>query len=334
MIAESLYLDLFSDDVKGITESLQQVCTADEAIDEMYAYAITGGRRSRPLLVLVACHAVGGNRMQAWPGAVAIELLHKASLIHDDLVDGDEYRRGRDSFHRRFGTENAVIAGDLLVGLAFKAMEPLSEVFPSSTVLQCYQLLTHIFQTLCIGELIDISSGKRFPKDEEQCLEITYRKTAVLLEGALRLGAILGGGTEEEIQVLGSYGMKVGLAFQLLNDINNIIGLEQAVGRSPGSDILQRRYTLLIHNTLVTAQSDDRERLLDILGDPEPSAADIRWVRKLMIESGSLAYVQDIIQRFLQDAQLQAEKLKETEAKRLLISVSENPLGDWYWLAG
>ena len=333
MFLKQIYEKKLSQEVERISSRLLQISCEDSEIDELYKYAVTAGRRSRPLLVLLGCEAVGGDREMAIPAAIAIELVHKASLVHDDMADEDEWRRGRRTFHERFGKPQAVIVGDLLLSLALDALQALSETYPDLVVLRCHRILADVLRNMCIGELRDLIYEQDLTITVDQCLDMTYQKTASLIEGALMMGAVLGGGTEEEQNALGTYGTKIGLAFQLQNDINNFTGLEQSLGRNKAGDVLQRKKTPLLCHTLSVASEEDRRHLVRLLNPGSLSKDQLEWIASLISTCDSLTYVRNLQKTLLDEARDCVSKLRKTRVRSLLSTVASETPNEWYWLA-
>lgn len=206
---------------------------ADPEIKTMLQYAIESGRRFRPLLFLLA-HKVFKRELpdHIYALAAAVELLHKASLIHDDFLDGDEFRRGKASFYHTYGTRTAVITGDLLVALAFeKFAEATADPFLVREWSKLYRLLA-------MGEMQDLVWEGNWGVSEAQLMEMIYGKTASFLEFVMLAGSYLASGDEKIAAKMGQLGKEVGFAFQIMNDLNNWYGLEKELGRNPEGDIL------------------------------------------------------------------------------------------------
>lgn len=229
--------------VREIETAISIIGVNDLRISDMYRYATSTGHRSRSLATLLSCEAVGGRWIEAVPAAVAVELGHKASLIHDDLVDGDEYRGTRRAFHAVYGFGASVVMGDLLMSLAFDALKELKR--DAATVERCYRLFSHAYRVAALGEMQDVDawelSSDKTVATEDSILRLHYRKTGILGELAFQLGAVIGRCTPEEFQYLGNIGRDLGIAFQLLNDINNWTGREASVSRAAKSDLQSHR---------------------------------------------------------------------------------------------
>ncbi len=202
------------------------------------------GKRLRPVLCLLAAQAVGALPIRALDAACAVEMIHCFSLIHDDLpaIDNDDLRRGRPTCHVQFGEAVAILAGDALFALAFDTLARV-EGDPAA-VLRSMRVLTHAVGSdgLVGGETVDIlSEGKAVDRDTLDYIHT--RKTGALISAAAEIGAILGGGTEVQIRKLREYGEKIGLAFQIADDVLNETGTPEQLGKAVGSDRERQKAT-------------------------------------------------------------------------------------------
>lgn len=208
-----------------------------ELHEAMRYSCLAPGKRLRPALCLACAEAVGGLSEVALDAACAIEMVHCFSLIHDDLpaIDNDELRRGMPTCHVKFGEAVAILAGDALFSLAFDVLAHAPA--PAERVLRAIATLTEATGTdgLVAGETTDIlCEGRRV--DEETVLFIHTKKTAALIAASCMIGALMGGGSDEQVQRLGDYGQSVGLAFQIADDLLNETSTPEQLGKSAGSD--------------------------------------------------------------------------------------------------
>ena len=216
----------------------EKCCLIDEALDRylppqdrypeviyraMRYSVLNGGKRVRPVLVLAACEAVGGDQQTILPAACAIEFIHSFSLIHDDLpaLDNDDFRRGKPTSHKVFGEAIAILAGDALLTLAFETLVK-TEVLPELLVQATARLaLAAGVGGMIAGQVADIISEGR--KVEPETLQFIHRnKTGALIQASVYCGGLLGGGNGDQLQALDLYGEKIGLAFQIADDILDV----------------------------------------------------------------------------------------------------------------
>jgi len=221
---------------------------AADVINAMHYSLFAGGKRLRPILCMAGATAVRGEELDILPVACALELIHTYSLIHDDLpvMDNDEIRRGKPTNHRIFGEAIALLAGDALLTEAFQLMTrmDLSERVKPRSLLNVIGLIAKAagYQGMVGGQVVDIQSeGKE--ADPFLVQFIHSHKTGALIAVSVSSGAILGGGEEPRVKAITSYGQKIGLAFQIADDILDIEGDSQELGKGVGGDSRQRKIT-------------------------------------------------------------------------------------------
>jgi len=209
---------------------------------EAMRYSVfAGGKRLRPILTLAATEAVGGETEMVLPAAGALEYIHTYSMIHDDLpaMDDDDYRRGKLTNHKVYGEAMAILAGDALLTHAFEVLSspPLIERFPATLLQQVSYRVARASGSFGMvgGQVMDIvSEGKQVPLE---ILEYIHRhKTAALITAAVTMGGLLGGGTPEQVQALEHYGHNVGWAFQIADDVLDVVGDTATLGKQVGRD--------------------------------------------------------------------------------------------------
>lgn len=211
----------------------------------MYYSLIGGGKRIRPVLALASAEAVGGNLEMILPAAVSLELIHTYSLIHDDLpaMDNDDYRRGRLSNHKVYGEAQAILAGDALLTYAFELLAAPGFGQPEKQLRIIREVAVAAGKAGMVGgQVADIAGeGKMLILDQIE--EIHKAKTGALLTVSARLGGILAGGTEEQIMALTEYAQALGLAFQIKDDILDVVGDTETIGKPAGSDLRRGKAT-------------------------------------------------------------------------------------------
>ncbi|RDX68704.1 Geranylgeranyl pyrophosphate synthase, chloroplastic, partial [Mucuna pruriens] len=217
-------------------------------IHEAMRYSLlAGGKRVRPVLCVAACELVGGHEATAMPAACAIEMIHTMSLIHDDLpcMDNDDLRRGKPTNHKVFGEDVAVLAGDALLAFAFEHIAvATSGASPAQIVRAIGELARSIgAEGLVAGQVVDISSEGLSDVGLDRLEFIHVHKTAALLEGAVVLGAILGGASDDEVEKLRKFARYIGLLFQVVDDILDVTKSSQELGKTAGKDLVADKVT-------------------------------------------------------------------------------------------
>lgn len=220
---------------------------APAGLGEAMRYAVLdGGKRLRPLLVLAASEAVGGNDRAALRAACAVELIHAYSLVHDDMpcMDNDVLRRGKPTVHVKYGEAGALLAGDALQALAFELLTPADDGVPEATQARLCRLLAHAAGSagMAGGQAIDLASvGVKL--DEDQLRQMHRLKTGALLQGSVLMGAACGEVTAVERHALSDYGAAIGLAFQVVDDILDVTADSATLGKTAGKDAEQDKPT-------------------------------------------------------------------------------------------
>ncbi|CAA0831589.1 Heterodimeric geranylgeranyl pyrophosphate synthase large subunit 1- chloroplastic [Striga hermonthica] len=213
------------------------------AIHEAMRYSLlAGGKRVRPMLCLAACEVVGGQVSAAVPAACAVEMIHTMSLIHDDLpcMDNDDLRRGKPTNHKVYGEDVAVLAGDSLLAYAFEFMATTITDVPPDRVLAAVSELAKAIGTdgLVAGQVVDLScTGTNSSVGLDTLEFIHVHKTAALLEASVVIGAILGGGNSEQVEKLRTFARKIGLLFQVVDDILDVTKSSEELGKTAGKDL-------------------------------------------------------------------------------------------------
>ncbi len=201
-----------------------------------------GGKHVRGGLALVAAAAVGGTEGEAVPGAVAVELVHNYSLLHDDIIDGDRERRHRPTVWARFGEGVAIVAGDALAALAIQVLLDA----PTPARMEAARRLADANQAMISGQSADMAFEARARVTVEECLAMERDKTGALLSAACAIGAVLGGADGATAEALGEYGEHLGIAFQAVDDLLGVWGDPSSTGKPVGADLLARKKTLPI----------------------------------------------------------------------------------------
>ena len=214
---------------------------------ESMRYSLTaGGKRIRPILVLEFCRISGGDVQKALPVACAVEMLHTYSLIHDDLpcMDNDDLRRGKPTNHVVYGECTAVLAGDALQAEAFGTI--LRSELPAEVRANCAEILADAVGSdgMCAGQFLDMK-GENMVLSEDELNEINSRKTGALLIAACRMGVAAAGGSDEQLEAAALFGAAIGAAFQIRDDILDVISTDEALGKPVGSDAKENKNTYM-----------------------------------------------------------------------------------------
>lgn len=265
------------------------------------------GKLMRPLLAFAACHAVGGDPAAALPAAVAIEMVHTASLIHDDIMDGADQRRGIPALHRVHGVDRAITCGDALLLRSFLEVAATGDD-NAGTVLAAVRSLADCSIAMCDGQDIDIT---RAAKDEAGYYDLISKKTGALLIAAVKMGGLLGGAEADQLNALEGYAARTGLVFQIQDDLLDLTASSEKLGKPVGSTLAEEKLTLPILHLLSVISEEERIAVRELMERREPG--DISTLCSLLEQHRSLTY-----------ARTQAEKFAH-EAIRLVRALPEGP---------
>jgi geranylgeranyl diphosphate synthase type I len=316
--------------------------------DAILHYLQGRGKALRPLMVLLSCGAVGGEEVRAVPAAAAVELFHTWTLVHDDIIDRDETRRGRATVHTAFtsraradlglagaesahyGATVAILAGDQQQGWAYALLAELPDrgVDPQVALQLVRDLALSVEPDLLEGELLDVQFSYQpiTSLDEAQVLDMLSKKTAVLYRFAARAGALIGldqtrPGAAEAARLtdaLETFAATCGTAFQLQDDLLGITGDAARLGKPIGSDLREGKKTLIVFHALRHGTPAQVARVQAALGQATASPDTIAAATRTLEETGSLAYVRDLAQTYITRAYEALDVLPDTPYRRLL----------------
>jgi geranylgeranyl pyrophosphate synthase len=254
---------------------------------------LAGGKRIRSLLLILCAEAVGGNINDALPYAVATEFIQTASLIHDDIIDEDKLRRGVETTHEKFGRKMAIIAGDLLVAKAIKMVGEQSTP----------DLLTYVASgaiTMCEGEAADLlmsTNGRREVYTKKHYLNVVRMKTVAFMTSAAKVGATIGQANQEQIEAIINYAENLGYAFQIRDDILDVIATQNGTGKSVLSDLKGSRCNFLLAHALEESTEEKRDRCIKLLDNGE-----LYYALQLIDETNAVEYGTIITKRYIENA--------------------------------
>jgi geranylgeranyl diphosphate synthase type I len=258
--------------------------------DEQLAPAdVDPGKLIRPNLALLACRVAGGDPRQALPLAAGIQLLHDFTLVHDDIEDNSDLRRGRPTVWRLWGIAQGINTGDGLFAIAHLAVHRLVEgSVPAEVVLHVLRRFDQTILQICEGQFLDLRFEGDLTIGEDEYLAMIERKTAILLAAAAELGALVGGASREAAGAMFEFGRSLGLAFQVEDDVLGIWGDPEVTGKPFAADLYRRKLSLPIIYALRTAGR--RDDLAQIYAQPEPGDAGVRRALDILDASGARQY--------------------------------------------
>lgn len=327
-------LGQYSKDIhKEIGDTLSSIGPNDLREASIYLTK-AGGKMLRPALTVLVCEAVGGTFSSCIKAAAAIELIHTFSLIHDDIMDKDDMRRGKPSVHKVWGEPVAILAGDTLFSKAYELVINSKNEIDSSNPEECLNRVNRTLSTvadacvkICEGQAQDMGFEGNFDVSEEEYMEMIFKKTGALIAAATESGAIMGGADDKTVSSMYDYGKLVGLAFQIQDDYLDLVSDEDSLGKPVGSDIAEGKMTIIVVNALANANDADKERLLEILKIGNESGncdqKDIDEAIAIFEKYGSIQYAKEVALLNVKKAKQLLEILPESEAKHTLSLVAD-----------
>ncbi len=290
-------------------------------MDASKQYPYAGGKRMRPAMVLASCGAVGGNAMDAMPLAVAIEYIHNFTLIHDDLMDGDEVRRGMRTIHVGYGMPTAVLAGDWLFS---KACEIISNMdLPPEKVVRILRYVTTAVCDLGRGQQMDVNNEGKIVS-EEYYIETIKLKTSVLFAAAAAGGAIVGGADDATAAKIYDYAIDLGLGFQMFDDYLGIAGDSSKTGKSVGNDIRKGKCTCMVTHAIRSIKDQKTlEEFKGILGKIDATDAECGRAKQIMKDAGSIDYAMDLAKKKIESAIAKIDFLPGSGDKEFMVALAK-----------
>ena len=310
--------ELVRSDLGKVEEEFCQLMVSSVSpITEIGQYLqVSGGKRLRPALVLLASKFCGYEGPSAIKLGAVVELIHTATLVHDDIIDEADTRRGRPSTNSRWGNHMSVLAGDWMYMQAFN-------VALGERNFKILDLLIGLTQVMVEGELLQLTSLTKIDVTEDEYLELAYRKTAVLFAACLRLGAILGGRSDEEEMKLGAYGTNLGLAFQLIDDLLDFTSSEKKIGKPIGNDLREGKVTLPLIYALRDCRPEECEKVARVLEERGFHSVRFEEIQGLIERHGALRAARGKAQQFADLATSCLDGLPDSQYKDALRSLPD-----------
>ncbi len=272
------------------------------------------GKMLRPCLVLLSGRAAGELTDAHITLATVVEMVHMATLVHDDVLDEAELRRKGATINHLHGNEAAVLLGDYLISHSYHLCSSLDDQ-------QAARLIAATTNQICEGELLQINNRNNLDLDEATYFEIITRKTASLCAACCKLGAMWAGAPPAAVAALETYGMSVGIAFQIQDDILDIVGDTTTVGKTLGIDVEKGKLTLPMIHFLRTAPQEHRTLLRDLLTDRDPDR--VEKIRNLILPSHSIDYARDRARELIDRARKALLALPDSDARTVLDTMAE-----------
>ncbi len=307
---------LIASDMDSVDKLIIQSLKSDVVlINQIGAYIVhSGGKRLRPMIVLMAAQACSYSGNRHIDLAAIIEFIHTATLLHDDVVDGSELRRNRETANAVWGNEASVLVGDFLYSRSFEMMVGVGEM-------RVMDILSHATNRIAEGEVLQLLNVHNPETSENEYMEVIKRKTATLFEAGARLGAVIGGVSEAQEQALAAYGLHLGIAFQLVDDALDYDASKSDIGKNVGDDLAEGKPTLPLIQAMKQADAETREHLAQII---EQGGLDqIDFVMQAIANSDAIAYTQQLARDEAELAKQALSPLPDTPYRQALADLAD-----------
>ncbi|HET8865694.1 MAG TPA: polyprenyl synthetase family protein [Gracilimonas sp.] len=318
---QQLLLDKIETGLKEIDLPVQP-----KTLYEPYRYALSaGGKRIRPMLTLLACGLCEGNPEDALPAALAVEILHNFTLVHDDIMDSADTRRGEPSVFKKWSENIAILSGDVMFADAYKKLSYYghSDEYSKHEFAAMHDVFVKAIITVCEGQALDMEFVERLNVSHEEYIQMIAGKTAALLSGALEMGAISAHSTNQKRKELAELGYEMGIAFQIQDDLLDATADPEKFGKRPGGDIFEGKKTYLTILALERANSAQATLIEETLDQEKPNDEQVDQVLSIMKELNVLSDVADEVEQHYQKAFQLLNKFRtsdyQQELEKLLI---------------
>jgi geranylgeranyl pyrophosphate synthase len=290
---------------------------------------LKGGKRIRPALSLLSCEAISGSGSyaRALPVALAFELAHCASLVQDDIFDNASLRRGRPTLYQSLGAVTAILSSDYIIFEIFRAITSYEHVkISKSKVMKMLSYIVDAAQGTIQGELMDValSQNTEIPPSQKEYIELIGLKTAQLFAASTALGALAGGATKGKTDAMYEYGYNLGLAFQILDDVLDIIGSITMTGKMPLKDLENNSSNIVIIHALSATDRSKKAMVRSMLWK-KTIPADVQYLTTVLNELGSIEYALSLAAKFNEKARRALKSIPDTPARKVLEKLSLTP---------
>ena len=305
-------------DLEQVEQALEENLDPNlELVKEVASHLLfAGGKRLRPLLMIHAARMCGYTGGYEILFSTIFEYLHAATLLHDDVVDGADMRRGKEAAHTLWDAPKVVLTGDFLLARALD----IASMTNSARVIS---VIAHITQAMSQGEIEQMENKGRTDLSEAEYNRIIERKTAVLIQGACQSGAIVAGASQEREAALKDYGYHLGMAFQMADDLLDYTATAEELGKNPGADLREGKLTLPLIYSLAKAEGADREFILQAMARTEFDPELFGDLKKRLEDLGGIAYTMDRADHHVAAAKQALDRFSPSDSRELLNLIAD-----------
>ncbi|MGA1862176.1 polyprenyl synthetase family protein [Deferribacter thermophilus] len=310
--------DLLKDEIKNVEEELLRNLDSEvQMVNEVASYVFkSGGKRLRPVFLILSSKLSGYDGPRSIVISGVVEYIHTATLLHDDVIDGAMYRRGKKAANRVFGNDITVLCGDFLYSRAFVNL--VKDGDPDVQM-----ILANAAKTMSEGEVFQLVKTANFDLSMDDYLKIIFSKTAVLFSSCCEIGAVLAKKDMDTRNRLKEYGKLIGLAFQMSDDILDYLGDENKTGKKPGTDLKEGKMTLPLILLRDILDANNKEKIKEIILKDEPNEDDLNYIIELMKKYNIKEKAEQFVDSFIEKAKEQLSIFDNSIYKDALIYLSE-----------
>lgn len=318
-------INQYQEFIANYLESQYETKEPKNLYDPIHYILGLGGKRMRPVLTLMSAEAFDADYKKALPAALAVEVFHNFSLIHDDIMDDAPLRRGNVTVHEKWDINTGILSGDAMLILAYQYFEK----YEPAIFKELAKLFSKTALEVCEGQQWDVDFETRTDVSIPEYLKMIQYKTAVLVAAAMKMGAIIAETSEENANLIYDFGLNLGLAFQLQDDYLDAFGNPETFGKQVGGDIIENKKTYLYLKALEFASTDQAPKLADLFAiQPEDSSDKIAAVKEIFVASGAAQETKNAIQDFTFKAFDTLQKISiDNDKKDMLRTFGENLMG-------
>lgn len=299
-----------------IENELQQLDLPDtpRSLYEPQRYILSnGGKRIRPIFTLIGCGMCGGEYKEALPAALAVELVHNFTLLHDDIMDQAESRRGKPSVHKKWNEATAILAGDAMF---IQSLFQLQKLPDSADHKKITRLFLEGVNTVCEGQALDMEFEQRFDVKTEEYLDMIAGKTGALISTSLQMGGLVAGATSAQLRLLDVIGRSAGLAFQVQDDWLDVVADPEKFGKEPAGDVREGKKTFLMLKTLERCNEVEKDWLIHCLKDKPLNEENVAKVVELIKNYGVTNEARSLVGSYYKKARKALQKFDDSNYKR------------------
>ena len=303
---------------KVIDERLKQALIEEKPVGlyEPIRYILfAGGKRIRPIILLLSCESLGGDYKDAINAALAVEIFHNFTLVHDDIMDNADLRRGLLTIHKRWGINTAILSGDAMFAIAYKFLSSIK----SARIDEIFNSFTQAAIEVCEGQALDLELETSFDVSIDDYIKMISKKTASLIKNSARIGALIANGSNEQILALENYGLNLGLAFQFMDDLLDVVASSDEFGKSIGGDIVNGKRTFLLLTAMGKVKGKDREIIEKVFVKKNLDPSIVHEVKEIYIRYGIVDEAQEMVRFYTNLAINSLEPIPESDSRSMLI---------------